>query len=58
MGLKYGEEKGETCNRDGCIGIIDANEPEGCSCHISPPCSSCCHNYEYCPICEWEPEQP
>lgn len=51
--------KGDKCNRNGCNGIIEEHEKErGCSCHINPPCSSCCHNYEYCPECGWEPEQP
>lgn len=54
-----GTEEGQMCNRDGCTGIITFHENDNaCSCHIVAPCSSCCHNYEYCPECEWEPEQP
>ena len=55
-----GIEVGEKCNRDGCDGTIQEHEKEtGCYCHAgSAPCSSCCHNYEYCPECGWEPEQP
>jgi len=58
MKPKEGVYKDEVCNRDGCKGIIAEHEREGCSCHISAPCSGCCHSYEYCPECDWEPEQP
>lgn len=50
----YGETKGDTCNRNGCKGIIEEHEVENCSCHISPPCSSCTTPKEYCPTCGWE----
>lgn len=47
--------KGELCNRDGCKGIIDEHEKEGCcSCHINPPCGYCTDSSEYCPECNWE----
>ncbi len=50
-----GYEKGEMCNRDGCVGIIDEREKEGsCSCHISPPCSTCVDDRHYCPVCDWQ----
>jgi hypothetical protein len=49
-----GYVKGETCNRESCLGVIDATEKEGsCSCHISPPCGYCTEQTEYCPACEW-----
>jgi hypothetical protein len=33
--MDEGYSKGETCNRDGCNGIINENYKEGgCSCHI------------------------
>lgn len=50
-----GYEKGDICNRNGCIGIIDEHEKEGCcSCHINPPCSYCTEQSEYCLECGWE----
>lgn len=59
MEQNLGYEKGDICNRDGCKGIIDEFEKDlGCSCHITAPCSSCCHAYEYCPDCDWLPDQP
>lgn len=49
-----GDEKGETCNREGCTGIIGEYEKDGCcSCHINPPCSFCTEDNRYCPECEW-----
>jgi len=55
MNIEIGYLKGETCNRGGCIGIIDEYEKEGsCSCHINPPCSYCVNSSEYCPACEWD----
>jgi hypothetical protein len=53
-----GTVEGETCNRDGCKGVIDVYEKDPCSCHLCAPCAACCHNYEHCPECGWEPEQP
>ena len=61
MDNKEGHGKGSTCNRNGCTGIIDEYDydPYTCYCHRgNPPCSVCCHNYEYCPECGWEPKQP
>lgn len=50
-----GYEAGETCNRDGCIGVIDQYESDGsCSCHTNPPCSHCTTAREYCPNCGWD----
>ena len=47
--------KGETCNRDGCAGIIAEHHLDGgCSCHINPPCSFCETAREYCPVCDWD----
>ena len=34
----YGYEEGDVCNRDGCRGIIEIEEPEVCGCHNNPPC--------------------
>lgn len=60
--IKIGYEKGETCNRDGCKGIIEEHDLEhyglsGCSCHINPPCSACTKAREYCPECDWSHEE-
>ena len=47
--------KGETCNRNGCAGVIDEHPTEAsCSCHINPPCSYCTDAREHCPECNWE----
>lgn len=48
-----GQLEGEACKRDGCQGVIVEAASEGCSCHISPPCSSCTTPREYCPECDW-----
>jgi hypothetical protein len=49
--------EGEQCNRDGCKGIIVQNSSDGsCSCHISPPCSTCCNTSQYCEECGWDNE--
>lgn len=58
MDKELGIHKGETCNRNGCQGIIEEGEKEGsCSCHISPPCSYCTTQTEYCPECGWSAEE-
>ncbi len=50
-----GYEQGESCNRDGCVGIIEEHyRTESCSCHINPPCSSCVESRAYCPVCDWD----
>jgi len=55
MELELGLIKGETCNRDGCTGIIDEHETNtSCSCHINPPCSHCVDDRNYCPECDWQ----
>lgn len=54
---ELGCKKGERCNRGGCLGVLDEQEKEGCSCHINPPCSSCTTDRRYCPICEWSGEE-
>ncbi|QJS27432.1 hypothetical protein [Rhizobium ruizarguesonis] len=46
---------GQVCSRDGCAGIIEENDRDrNCSCHISPPCSSCTEPREWCPQCGWK----
>lgn len=55
MNTDLGYCKGETCNRDGCEGVIDEHHSDGCcSCHINPPCSYCETSREYCPECNWD----
>lgn len=56
--IRFGTHEGEVCNRNGCNGIIEEGEKEGCcSCHINPPCSYCTTQTEYCPICGWSAEE-
>jgi len=52
--MDYGTSEGDTCNRRGCKGVIKARPVEGCSCHISPPCSACTAPCNYCPVCDWD----
>lgn len=55
MDLGYGS--GDRCNRNGCRGIIDEHEKDGCcSCHIHPPCSYCTTDASYCDECGWDGE--
>lgn len=46
--------EGDTCGRNGCQGRIEIRPSEDCSCHISPPCSSCTSPRSYCPECDWD----
>lgn len=55
---EYGYAEGDICNRDGCDGEIEFNQPEeSCSCHINPPCSVCTTPHEYCPKCGWDAQE-
>ena len=55
---KIGYLKGETCNRNGCKGVIEEHEKEGsCTCHISAPCSYCTTQTEFCPSCGWSAKE-
>lgn len=52
--INIGEDVGEVCNRNGCTGIIEEYEKEGCcSCHINPPCGYCTEDNRYCSVCDW-----
>lgn len=53
-----GLEVGEICGRGGCEGVLENREKmgDGCSCHITAPCSYCMEGYSKCPICEWQME--
>lgn len=46
--------EGDTCERDGCTGVIAMHRSENCSCHINPPCGSCTAPRGYCPECDWQ----
>lgn len=52
----WGYQAGDTCNREGCNGLIEEYDRELCTCHINPPCESCTAGVAYCPICGWEDE--
>lgn len=51
--MSNGELDGEICGRNGCDGILKLEKVEGCSCHISPPCSACLSAKIFCPKCGW-----
>lgn len=55
--MKNGSEEGSVCGRNGCEGVIAYQKSENCSCHISPPCSSCMSVRLHCPECDWEAEE-
>lgn len=52
--MGHGVEEGDVCGRNGCEGVIEVHPVEGCSCHISPPCSACTKPRNFCPECGWE----
>ena len=54
---KLGVEEGETCNRDGCSGVLRLTKIVDCSCHLHPPCHACLSQHEECPVCGWEYEE-
>ena len=47
-------EEGSPCPHEGCGGTMDMRKPRNCSCHISPPCSSCVDAGYECGTCGWE----
>jgi len=52
---ELGYLSGEVCERNGCQGVIEEKESDGCcSCHIAPPCSYCETPLEHCPECDWD----
>lgn len=56
--MEEGYSLGETCNRDGCAGIIKEHDTDSCcSCHNNAPCSHCTTAREYCPECNWDAEE-
>lgn len=54
MSIESGFDEGSICNREGCTGTICMRRSENCSCHISPPCSSCTAPRCYCDTCDWD----
>lgn len=50
---EVGEEEGDQCRRDGCMGILEFGPVENCSCHLHPPCNACVANPLVCPECGW-----
>lgn len=51
--IEHGECEGDVCGRNGCGGeIIKDTDADGCSCHISAPCSYC-HCEVQCNECDW-----
>ncbi len=53
-----GLSKGEKCNREGCVGVIDEYDKDGCcSCHTNPPCSYCTEPNSYCESCGWSAKE-
>lgn len=51
---EHGYEENALCGRNGCAGRIEFHPSYSCSCHISPPCSSCTSPRAFCPECGWE----
>lgn len=54
MSTTIGYGDGDVCNRSGCVGVIDVQPSENCSCHLSAPCYSCTAPRNFCPACDWE----
>jgi hypothetical protein len=52
-----GTWEGESCNRNGCTGIIELHPIDGCSCHINPPCSACVGQTAFCQQCGWDEDE-
>lgn len=48
-------EEGDACPQE-CGGVLYLPEPEGCSCHINPPCGACTGVVLTCRECGWEDE--
>ena len=58
--IKHGTDVGDKCSVNGCDGVlqcgVDVRAIEGCSCHISPPCSACVADPAVCDKCKREVE--
>lgn len=56
--IEEGYCKGDACNRNGCKGVIEEREKDGCcSCHINPPCSYCTEPNFFCNTCGWDAKE-
>lgn len=47
-------EPGDCCPQSDCKGHMDIGETEGCSCHISAPCSACENSGLVCDECGFD----
>ena len=56
MSDELGWCEGDTCNREGCEGVIQMRKAENCSCHLNAPCSACTAPRQYCDTCDWDEE--
>ncbi|WP_024695382.1 hypothetical protein [Pseudomonas syringae] len=45
--------EGDTCNREGCEGVIELEPVKDCSCHIAAPCWPHENADMYCRDCGW-----
>ncbi len=49
-----GRQEGSVCRRDGCIGRLQFETVENCSCHTNPPpCVACTRVVLECRECGW-----
>ncbi len=55
MQNRLGYEEGDTCNRAGCLGIIEWTQPE-CHCQLCDPGSCDCITKISCNTCDYEEE--
>ena len=49
--------EGDACPDPDCIGILEYEKVENCSCHIAPPCWACENAKLICPICGWKEKE-
>lgn len=55
MANNFGYEVYETCNRDGCTGIIREHDTDrSCTCFQNAPCSKCTDSRAFCEECGWD----
>lgn len=47
-------ESGQKCPCKNCDGILEDGDVEGCSCHLSAPCSACMNAGYVCPVCKFD----
>lgn len=44
-------QEGDNCLDEQCTGKYEWKQPDGCYCHISPPCHVCVENQPVCDEC-------